>query len=123
MKDWRKTNCIIIIILGILTGLKYISEYIDVLDNVYLPDGIRFFFLAVLVAACHLILFFVSISTKDYSSAFLDVITGLAQLLVIGLRGNVIPYYGMTMSGSVILLTVFVLIVQFKKGINIRSSE
>jgi hypothetical protein len=118
MEDWKKVNCIIIILLGLITGFKYIIEYTDILNNNFLPDGIRFFLFAIPVALCHLILLFISINKKSYPSIILDIIAGISQLLVVGLRGHVIVIYGMIMSGGIILLATFILIIGSNKKRN-----
>jgi uncharacterized protein YggT (Ycf19 family) len=113
MYNWKKLNCYFIIALGVLTGVKYVSEYIDVLSGTFVPDGIRFFLFAVPVSIACAILFFISLNKKSYISSVLDIVAGLSQLLVIGFRGRTIPLYGMIMSSTIILLGVLVLLMEF----------
>lgn len=116
MHNWKKLNCYLIIALGALTGFKYVSEYVNVLSDKFVPDGIRFFLFAVTIAIVCGVLFFISINRKSYSSSILDIITGLSQLLVIGFRGKTIPLYGMVMSGAIILLATLVLLMESYKN-------
>jgi|GEM_PF-6175263 hypothetical protein len=81
--EWSRKNCLLIVLIGVISGLKYTNDYFSILNLNFDHDGFISVFYAILFSVFCIILLFISIFKSSGRSVFLDFLGAVSQLLAI----------------------------------------